>query len=75
MGGLLIAAFQLCFLLHSSKTAVVSNTAAATLQQLVLSSFEKVTKEYGQLHMLYEVHGNSNYSNFSRSGLQRRGYC
>jgi len=31
----------------------VSNTAAATLQQLVLSGFEKVAKEDGQLHTLY----------------------
>ena len=46
-GELLVAAFQVCFLLHSIKTAVVSNTAAATLQQLVLSSFEKIAKEDG----------------------------
>lgn len=34
-------AFQVCFLLYSSKTAVVSNTAAAALQQLVNSTLEK----------------------------------
>ena len=40
-GELLVNAFQVCFLLYSSKTAVVSNTAAAALQQLVNSTFEK----------------------------------
>ena len=40
-GPLLIAAFQVCFLLYGNKAAVVSNTAAATLQQLVSSTFEK----------------------------------
>ena len=34
-------AFQVCFLLYGSKTAVVSNTAAAALQQLVNSTLEK----------------------------------
>lgn len=40
-GQLLVAAFQVCFLLYSSKTAVVSNTAAAAIQQLVSSTLEK----------------------------------
>lgn len=40
-GGLLADAFQVCFLLHGSRTAVVSNTAAAALQQLVTATFEK----------------------------------
>ena len=40
-GTLLLVAFQVCFLLYSSKTGVVSNTAAAALQQLVNSTFEK----------------------------------
>ena len=40
-GKLLVNAFQVCFLLYSSKTVVVSNTAAAALQQLVNSIFEK----------------------------------
>ena len=48
-GDLLGAAFQVCFLLHNSKTAVVSNTAAASLQQLVYSTFEKVATEDGML--------------------------
>ena len=41
-GDLLLAAFQVCFLLYNSRTAVVSNTAAAALQQLVSSTLEKV---------------------------------
>lgn len=48
-GELLVAAFQVCFLLHGSKIAVVSNTAAATLQQLILSTFEKVAEEDSKL--------------------------
>ena len=40
-GELLVNAFQVCFLLYGSKTAVVSNTAAAALQQLVNSTLEK----------------------------------
>ncbi|KAL9636930.1 MAG: hypothetical protein Q9164_002522 [Protoblastenia rupestris] len=43
-GPLLIAAFQLCFLLYGNKTAVISNTAAAALQQVVSSTFEKAAK-------------------------------
>ena len=46
-GKLLLTAFQVCFLLYNSKTAVVSNTAAASLQQLVNSTFEK-TSEKGE---------------------------
>lgn len=38
---LLVAAFEVCFLLYNNKTAVVSNTAAAALQQLVNSTFDK----------------------------------
>ncbi|KAL6717821.1 Endocytosis and vacuole integrity protein [Lecanora helva] len=44
-GTLLLLAFQVCFLLYSSKTAVVSNTAAAALQQLVSSTFEKAADQ------------------------------
>ena len=47
-GKLLLTAFQVCFLLYNSKTSVVSNTAAAALQQLVNSTFEKVSEEGGQ---------------------------
>lgn len=48
-GKLLVNAFQLCFLLHNSKTAVISHTAAAALQQLVASTFEKVVAEDGKI--------------------------
>lgn len=44
-GELLGATLHVCCLLHGSKTAVVSNTAAATLQQLVVSVLDKVTEE------------------------------
>ena len=40
-GDLLLSAYQVCFQLYSSRTAVVSNTAAAALQQLVNLTFEK----------------------------------
>lgn len=42
-----MAAFQVCFLLYSSRTAVVSNTAAAAIQQLVSSTLEKAVIEDG----------------------------
>ena len=45
-GKLLVNAFQVSFLLYSSKTAVVSNTAAAALQQLVNSTFEKAASDH-----------------------------
>ncbi|KAL8704823.1 MAG: hypothetical protein Q9201_002055 [Fulgogasparrea decipioides] len=46
-GKLLISAYQICFLLHGSKIAVVSNTAAASLQQLLAFTFEKFSAEDG----------------------------
>lgn len=44
-GSLLATSFQVCFLLYGSKTAVVSHTAAAALQQLVNSTFEKAAAD------------------------------
>ncbi|KAL8870403.1 MAG: hypothetical protein Q9174_003549 [Haloplaca sp. 1 TL-2023] len=44
-GKFLVSAFQVCFLLHGSKTTVASNTAAATLQQLLSFTFEKFASE------------------------------
>ncbi|KAL1998586.1 hypothetical protein VTN02DRAFT_5931 [Thermoascus thermophilus] len=42
LGGELIAStLEICATLQSSKTVAVANTAAATLQQLVVSAFEK----------------------------------
>lgn len=44
---LLSNTLDICATLQASKTAAVANTAAATLQQLVVSAFEKVTVEDG----------------------------
>ncbi|KAK1754026.1 hypothetical protein QBC47DRAFT_423809 [Echria macrotheca] len=44
-GELLITALNICFILQSSKNAIVNNTSAATLQQLVVSVFDKVVAE------------------------------
>ncbi|KAI2633423.1 hypothetical protein GGS21DRAFT_544107 [Xylaria nigripes] len=44
-GDLLVTALNICFILQTSKNGVVSNTSAATLQQLVMTVFEKVTAE------------------------------
>jgi hypothetical protein len=42
---LLVTALNICFTLQSSKNAIVNNTSAATLQQLVISVFDKVVSE------------------------------
>ncbi|KAJ1930092.1 Endocytosis and vacuole integrity protein [Tieghemiomyces parasiticus] len=47
-GPVLAQAFRLCFKLQESKVAVVNNTAAATLRQLVIMTFDKVSKEDGE---------------------------
>ncbi|KAL4743705.1 hypothetical protein BDV11DRAFT_93903 [Aspergillus similis] len=44
-GGLLVTTLEICATLQSSKTLAVSSTAAATLQQLVVSTFERVSME------------------------------
>ncbi|KAI0016767.1 hypothetical protein F4780DRAFT_757853 [Xylariomycetidae sp. FL0641] len=44
-GDLLVTALNICFILQTSKNGVVNNTSAATLQQLVMTVFEKVTAE------------------------------
>ena len=44
-GDLLVTALNICFILQSSKNAIVNNTSAATLQQLVVSVFDKVVVE------------------------------
>ncbi|KAI1322855.1 hypothetical protein F5Y16DRAFT_25958 [Xylariaceae sp. FL0255] len=44
-GGLLVTALNICFVLQASKNGVVNNTSAATLQQLIMTVFEKVTTE------------------------------
>ncbi|RFU36309.1 hypothetical protein B7463_g41, partial [Scytalidium lignicola] len=44
-GELLAASLNICMVLQSNKNAIVNNTAAATLQQLVVSVFDKVVAE------------------------------
>lgn len=44
-GDLLVTALNICFILQTTKNGIVNNTAAATLQQLVMTVFEKVTIE------------------------------
>lgn len=44
-GDLLVTALNICFTLQSSKNAIVNHTSAATLQQLVVSVFDKVVAE------------------------------
>ncbi|KAI0517981.1 endosomal peripheral membrane protein [Xylaria bambusicola] len=44
-GDLLVTALNICFILQTSKNGVVSNTSAATLQQLIMTVFEKVATE------------------------------
>lgn len=46
-GGLLASTLEICATLQNSKISAVSNTAAATLQQLVVSVFERVAQEDG----------------------------
>ncbi|KAK5987788.1 Protein MON2-like-like protein [Cladobotryum mycophilum] len=44
-GELLVTTLNICFILQTSKNAIVNNTSAATLQQLVVSVFDKVVAE------------------------------
>ncbi|KKK23526.1 hypothetical protein AOCH_006020 [Aspergillus ochraceoroseus] len=44
-GELFVTTLEICATLQSSKTIAVSSTAAATLQQLVVSTFERVSIE------------------------------
>ncbi|CAK7210914.1 Endocytosis and vacuole integrity protein [Sporothrix eucalyptigena] len=44
-GDLLITSLNICFVLQASKNVVVNNTASATLQQLLISVFDKVVAE------------------------------
>lgn len=55
-GELLARTLEVCAILQASKIAAVSNTAAATLQQLVSSAFEKVSVEDGKRSK--EIHWN-----------------
>lgn len=49
-GELLANTLEICATLQASKTIAVSSTAAATLQQLVVSTFERVSSEDSQLY-------------------------
>jgi hypothetical protein len=44
-GDLLVTALNICFILQTSKNAIINHTSAATLQQLVVSVFDKVVSE------------------------------
>ncbi|KAI0477629.1 hypothetical protein GGR56DRAFT_638093 [Xylariaceae sp. FL0804] len=44
-GDLLVTALNICFILQTSKNGIVNNTSAATLQQLIMTVFEKVATE------------------------------
>ncbi|OTA94207.1 hypothetical protein M434DRAFT_394962 [Hypoxylon sp. CO27-5] len=44
-GDLLVTALNICFILQTTKNGIVNNTSAATLQQLVMTVFEKVAAE------------------------------
>lgn len=50
-GDLLVSTLEICVMLQASKTIAVSSTAAATLQQLVVSTFERVSIDDSQLPM------------------------
>lgn len=47
-GELLSSVLQICSGLQNTKNPAVSNTAAATLQQLVIAVFDRVTVEDGE---------------------------
>ena len=54
---LLVTALNICFILQSSKNAIVNNTSAATLQQLVVSVFDKVVTEDSKYLIRLQFHG------------------
>lgn len=58
-GDLLVTALNICFVLQASKNAVVNNTSAATLQQLVVSVFDKVVVEDSECALEVSVEGAS----------------
>lgn len=54
-GDLLAATLNVCSQLQSSKNSIVNNTAAATLQQLVVAVFDKVVAEDSKLIGLLQL--------------------
>lgn len=59
-GDLLSTVLQICSSLQSIKNPAVSNTAAATLQQLVIAVFDRVTVEDGKQVLIRRMEGCSN---------------
>jgi hypothetical protein len=55
-GDLLVTTLNICFILQSSKNAIVNNTSAATLQQLVVSVFDKVVAEDSMFYYLFTLY-------------------
>lgn len=48
-GDLLVATLDVCFVLQACRNGIVNNTAAATLQQLIVAVFDKVVVEDSEL--------------------------
>jgi len=51
-GDLLITTLNICFILQTSKNAIVNNTSAATLQQLMVFVFDKVVADDSESDVL-----------------------
>lgn len=51
-GDLLAGALNICLILQASKNGIVNNTAAATLQQLMVAVFDKLVAEDSELYLL-----------------------
>lgn len=76
-GDLLVTALNICFILQASKNAIVNNTSAATLQQLVVSVFDKVVSEDSEFsltdqNMFVEKKKKEGEGERRRSRLRRR---
>lgn len=76
-GELLVTTLNICFILQSSKNAIVNNTSAATLQQLVVAVFDKVvTEDSMSILCWHEMSGSNMHRNWFQSAIRRRGcYC
>lgn len=62
-GDLLITTLNICFVLQASKNVVVNNTASATLQQLLISVFDKVVAEDSETSCSQKGDGVNGFSN------------
>ncbi len=73
-GDLLVTTLNICFILQSSKNAIVNNTSAATLQQLVAAVFDKVAEEDSQyLQLTVKLYTADMNRKQRRCALRRRG--